>query len=345
MKYCTNCGATMSDDSMFCTNCGIQLTAEIEQNNSQDSIQNPENYFNKSYGSHDDISNTSTNSDNNGNSRITGYSGSDANAGYINAGNELSNNGHNNNPGNNYAISNTYNNGNNSYNNNGFAVNNGFSNNSGYNNNTGNTGYNNNTGNNGYNNNAGNTGYNNGYNTRYSNNGYNNYGTPNNNYNGNYNSNYNGATNNNYIANSYNNANNYNNVNNINNIPNRTYNPSLSWDIVHTATRKMRTSSTIWMIIAIMQLVCGVPLMCMGYGFVTVFLGVWNIVQSSKLRKLAKAYDFNPAGMVYYFQNQGTIIVVFLVLNIIFGALFGIIGSIYDLCMRNYIVQNRNWLM
>ena len=246
MKYCTNCGATMSDDSMFCTNCGIQLTAEIEQNNSQDSIQNPENYFNKSYGSHDDISNTSTNSDNNGNSRITGYSGSDANAGYINAGNELS---------------------------------------------------------------------------------------------------YNGATNNNYIANSYNNANNYNNVNNINNIPNRTYNPSLSWDIVHTATRKMRTSSTIWMIIAIMQRVCGVPLMCMGYGFVTVFLGVWNIVQSSKLRKLAKAYDFNPAGMVYYFQNQGTIIVVFLVLNIIFGALFGIIGSIYDLCMRNYIVQNRNWLM
>lgn len=296
MKYCTNCGAAMSDDSMFCTNCGIQLTAEIEQNNSRDSIQNPENYFNKSYGNHNDISNTSTNSDNNDNSNITGYSGSDANAGY--------NNGV----------------GNNSYNNNGFAVNNGFSNSSGYNNNAGNTGYNN----------------------RYSNNGYNNY---NGNYNSNYNGNYNVGTNNNYIANSYNYANNYNNANNINNIPNRAYNPSLSWDIVHTATRKMRTSSTIWMIIAIMQLVCGVPLMCMGYGFVTVFLGVWNIVQSSKQRKLAKAYDINPAGMVYYFQNQGTIIVVFLVLNIIFGALFGIIGSIYDLCMRNYIVQNRNWLM
>ncbi len=276
MKYCTNCGAAMSDDSMFCTNCGIQLTAKIEQNNSRDSIQNPENYFNKSYGNHNDISNTSTNSDNNDNSNITGYSGSDANVGY--------NNGVCNN---------------NSYNNNGFAVNNGFSNSSGYNNNAGNTGYNN----------------------RYSNNGYNNYGSPNNNYNGNYNVNY------------------------INTIPNRAYNPSLSWDIVHTATRKMRTSSTIWMIIAIMQLVCGVPLMCMGYGFVTVFLGVWNIVQSSKQRKLAKAYDINPAGMVYYFQNQGTIIVVFLVLNIIFGALFGIIGSIYDLCMRNYIVQNRNWLM
>ena len=99
------------------------------------------------------------------------------------------------------------------------------------------------------------------------------------------------------------------------------------------------------MIIGIMQLVFGVPLMCMGYGFVMVFLGVWNIVQSSKQRKLANVYDVNPAGMVYYFQNHGTILVVFLVLNILFGALFGMIGSIYDLCMRNYIVQNRNWLM
>ena len=111
MKYCTNCGAAMSDDSMFCTNCGIQLTEEIEQNTSQNNIQNPEDYFNKSYGSHEDTS--SGHNDNSDYSSITGYSGSDANSGYNNAGNELSNNDYNNNSGNNFVDNHTSGNGNN----------------------------------------------------------------------------------------------------------------------------------------------------------------------------------------------------------------------------------------
>ena len=44
MKYCTNCGAQLTDDAMFCTNCGTPQEEAAKKNtpvDPVDSVLNP----------------------------------------------------------------------------------------------------------------------------------------------------------------------------------------------------------------------------------------------------------------------------------------------------------------
>ena len=62
---------------------------------------------------------------------------------------------------------------------------------------------------------------------------------------------------------------------------------------------KMKISSTIWLILGIYQCVIGLPLiMFFGYGLTTIGLGVWNIIQRKKKKKMAEQYYQNPTGIV-----------------------------------------------
>lgn len=115
--------------------------------------------------------------------------------------------------------------------------------------------------------------------------------------------------------------------------------------VVSSITGKMRTSSTIWMIIGILQIITGVLTFCLGYGILALCLGIWNVVQSNTKRKNAARFDQNPTGIVNYFEANGTMLVVFLFLNLFLGALFGVIGSIYDLTVRSSALSQRNELL
>ncbi len=115
--------------------------------------------------------------------------------------------------------------------------------------------------------------------------------------------------------------------------------------VVSSITRKMRTSSTIWMIIGILQIITGVLTFCLGYGILALCLGIWNVVQSNTKRKNAARFDQNPTGIVNYFESNGTMLVVFFFLNLFLGALFGVIGSIYDLTVQSSALSHRNELL
>ena len=72
---------------------------------------------------------------------------------------------------------------------------------------------------------------------------------------------------------------------------------------------KMKISSTIWLILGIYQCVIGLPLiMFFGYGLTTIGLGVWNIIQSQKKKKMAEQYYQNPTGIVAAMESSQTII-------------------------------------
>lgn len=58
-------------------------------------------------------------------------------------------------------------------------------------------------------------------------------------------------------------------------------------------------------------------------------------------------YEEHPVGIVNTFESQKGTVIIFLILNLFFGALFGVIGSIYDLTICNYVTANKSefyWL-
>ncbi len=91
------------------------------------------------------------------------------------------------------------------------------------------------------------------------------------------------------------------------------------------------TSGIIWLIIGIVQCLSVVGIIC----------GIWNIVIGSQRLKYSQALLNHPSGVYNDFANQKTSLIIILVVNIIFGAVIGIIGAIFDLFVRNYVMENK----
>ena len=143
-------------------------------------------------------------------------------------------------------------------------------------------------------------------------------------------------------AGGYSNSNAYGN----NYAPNSGYaNQGLSVDpdiALRTLTSKLRTSANLWTAIGIYQIFMGIILLIFGYGVLSLILGIWNIVQSSKARKNAAYFQSNPVGIVSFFEAGKSSTIIGVIVNLVFGAIFGVIGSIYDLSIDNYVLSHRD---
>lgn len=109
-----------------------------------------------------------------------------------------------------------------------------------------------------------------------------------------------------------------------------------------TLVGKMKTSSTIWTLVGIYQLVGGLVTILFGYGITMIALGIWNLVQSSRQRKNAEAFQAKPVNLVGYFENQKTTCIVFIFVNFILGGIIGAVGSIYDFMTCNYVLTHKD---
>ena len=109
-----------------------------------------------------------------------------------------------------------------------------------------------------------------------------------------------------------------------------------------TLTSKLRTSATIWTLVGIYQIIMGVFLLIIGYGLLSLGLGIWNIIQASKSRRNADYFQANPVGIVNTFEAGKSMTIIFLFINFFFGAVFGFIGSIYDLTVDDYVLSHRD---
>ncbi len=121
-------------------------------------------------------------------------------------------------------------------------------------------------------------------------------------------------------------------------------NGNFSQAVLDTAVRKIRTGATIWKTIGIFQIIIGTMLIIIGYGFLTIIIGIWNLVQAGRTRKNADYFQTDHSNIVNYYESQTVMLIVFAVLNLIFGGIFGVIGSIYDLSVRGYILAHRKEL-
>ena len=107
---------------------------------------------------------------------------------------------------------------------------------------------------------------------------------------------------------------------------------------------KMRTIAAAWLVIGIVQIVVGVLSLCVIAGIAPLAMGIYNVVQSSQVRKSAEAFQQWPVGIIDYFTKRETSVIVILILNVVFGLLFGIIGSILEFTTKSYAMDHREEL-
>ena len=67
-------------------------------------------------------------------------------------------------------------------------------------------------------------------------------------------------------------------------------------------------------------------------------MGITTITNAGKMEQRAN-------NIVEAYEKNLTNIIIFLVVNIFIGGIIGVIGAIYDLVVRNYVLNNRNVLL
>lgn len=107
-------------------------------------------------------------------------------------------------------------------------------------------------------------------------------------------------------------------------------------------TKRMQSSGTFWLLIGIYQLIVGVVTLFVGYGIFPIAVGIWNLINSSKQKKMAAEYAENPIGIVAAYESSKTMTIVFIFVNLFLGAGLGVLGSIYDLTTCNYVTSHKD---
>ena len=113
---------------------------------------------------------------------------------------------------------------------------------------------------------------------------------------------------------------------------------SVDNEALNTVIKKLNNSYQIWLIVGICQIV-------FGFWYVTpIFFGAWNIYCAVNRKKLAAAFRQNPAGLADTAKSWKDNIVVFIILNAIFGALIGVLSCAYDYSIASYVTQHEEEL-
>ena len=124
----------------------------------------------------------------------------------------------------------------------------------------------------------------------------------------------------------------------LNNISNN-YSSEGKEDILRKIADKEQTSGVIWIVIGVLQVIIG---LC--GTIIPLFVGIWNIYNASLRMKYAKNIIKRQKDLVKEYNNNLSNCIIFLIINIFVGGIIGIVGAIYDLYIRNYVLDNQDKL-
>lgn len=110
--------------------------------------------------------------------------------------------------------------------------------------------------------------------------------------------------------------------------------------VLKTLSQKENTAGTIWLVIGCIQVAVG--LLSLFTYWVAILLGAWNIYAAITRFKQSKRVLSPWPSMVSDYKKWNTNVIISLIANIFLGALIGVVGSIYDLTLRNYVMLNEN---
>lgn len=103
-------------------------------------------------------------------------------------------------------------------------------------------------------------------------------------------------------------------------------------NVTKTLSEREKTAGIIWLVIGILQCLSCVAIIC----------GAWNIYAATTRFKQAQSV-LNPwKGIVATYDAWQKNIIIGIVINVLFGGVIGVAGSLYDfLAVRDYVLSNK----
>ena len=103
-------------------------------------------------------------------------------------------------------------------------------------------------------------------------------------------------------------------------------------DVTKTLSEREKLSAIFWLVLGIVQ--------CCSVAFV--ISGAWNIYVSVQRFKNAEAVKNPWPGIVQWYENQMTNIIISIVINFLFCTWIGIAAALFDLfAIRAYAIENK----
>ncbi len=119
---------------------------------------------------------------------------------------------------------------------------------------------------------------------------------------------------------------------------------SMNNEVVQKALTKVKTGNIIWLVISVIMIIAGLPMILgAGYGLGMIALAIWNLVQVGRTFKIIKQFEAEPSLMVYYYKNRNYVLQ--FILNFVFGAVIGVIATVYEAFTQKYILDHEVELM
>lgn len=102
--------------------------------------------------------------------------------------------------------------------------------------------------------------------------------------------------------------------------------------VTKTLAEREQLAAIIWLVIGITQVL----------SIAMIIAGAWNIYAAITRFKQAKAVENPWPGIVESYDKWQTNIIISIVINLLFGGVYGVAGALYDLfAVRAYVLENR----
>ena len=127
------------------------------------------------------------------------------------------------------------------------------------------------------------------------------------------------------------------NVNNVINSPEKVR------KLITQLSQKNQTNAIIWGAFGVVQIIiamCTITYYGFATGIWTLVVGILNVYSGYKDFTYSKELLKKPVAIISRYESA-TPIVIALIYNLIFGGIIGIAGSLYEISIRNFVLNNK----
>lgn len=129
------------------------------------------------------------------------------------------------------------------------------------------------------------------------------------------------------------------NVNNVINSPEK----EKVRKLITQLSQKNQTNAIIWCALGVVQIIiamCTITYYGFATGIWTLVVGILNVYSGYKDFTYSKELLKKPVAIISRYESA-TPIVIALIYNLIFGGIIGIAGSLYEISIRNFVLNNK----
>ena len=110
--------------------------------------------------------------------------------------------------------------------------------------------------------------------------------------------------------------------------------------VLQNISNKEKIGGIIWVVVSVIQLLIG-----LSFNWVILILVIWNLIVGITRINDASKMEQRANNIVNVYEKSLTSLIIFIVLNILMGGIIGVIGAIYDLTVRSYVLDNRDVIL